>query len=254
MTKKNYLILAILFFSIQSLTAQKNSDLESWSSIGIQKELFNKSLTLSLSEELRLNNNSTALDFYFTELGLDYQFLSYWNIALGYRIIRENESDQPNSKHSRWQTDLSFKHKINRFKLSYRLRYQQKYSSSENYNPITKIRFRVKTAYNIKNWKWDPYITTELFHVKETIALENYVPSIDQNDISINGFQKIRFTLGTSKKFKNIGKLNLFYRFENEFDSYPYTIANMNDWTSSTHDHIGTKNWHIIGLNFNFNL
>ena len=135
--------------------------------------------------------------------------------------MRENEGNKDLSKHSRWHTDLSFKHKINRFGISYRFRFQQKSSISENYLPINKMRFRLKTSYNIKDWKWDPYFTSELFHIQKRISIENYVPSVAQSNFSIVGFEKIRFNFGTSKKVKNLGKLNLFYRFEHEFNGTP---------------------------------
>ena len=73
-----------------------------------------------------------------------------------------------------------------------------------------------------------------------------------KNEISIRTV--INLPGGTSKKVKNLGKLNLFYRFEHEFNGYPYSISGMEDWSSSTHALTGFKNWHIIGLNFNFNI
>ena len=88
------------------------------------------------------------------------------------RLMRENEGNKDLSKHSRWHTDLSFKHKMNRFGISYRFRFQQKSSISENYLPINKMRFRLKTSYNIKDWKWDPYFTSELFHIQKRISIE----------------------------------------------------------------------------------
>ena len=236
------------------MSAQDQNDFESWTSVGIEKKLFDKTLTLSLSEQVRLENNSSNMDLFFTQLGIKYQFFKNWSIAFGYRLMRENEGNKDLSKHSRWHTDLSFKHKMNRFGISYRFRFQQKSSISENYLPINKMRFRLKTSYNIKDWKWDPYFTSELFHIQKRISIENYVPSVAQSNFSIVGFEKIRFSFGTSKKVKNLGKLNLFYRFEHEFNGYPYSISDMEDWSSSTHALTGFKNWHIIGLNFNFNI
>ena len=88
----------------------------------------------------------------------------------------------------------------------------------------------------------------------KTINVDNYISSIDEQDIEIAGMQKIRLTFGTSKKMKKIGQLNLFYRFEHEFNKYPYSYIEMNDWSTLSHGPIDIKNWHIIGINFNFKL
>jgi len=254
----------ISFFCVTSLfinlsfNAQQTSDFETWSSIGIQKKLLDKSLTLSISEEFRFEDNSSKIDQFFTEFGIKYKFLDHWSIGIGHRVIRENEGDDPNSKQNRWNTDLGFKHDIERFSIGYRLRYQSKsysgISKEEGDIPIQKFRTRLKVNYNIKNWKWDPYMATELFWTKETIQVSNYIFEINENDMEISGLQKIRLTIGTSKKFKKIGQLNLFYRFEHEFNKYPFSYAAMNDWSTQTHGPVDIKSWHILGVNFNFNL
>ena len=254
----NFFITALLTYCY-SINAQQTSDFETWNALGIQKKLFDNNLTLSLSEELRLKDNSTKMDQFFTEFGIKYKFLEHWTIGAGYRIIRENEGDnEPNSKKNRWNTDLGFKHKIDRFTLGYRLRYQSKSESAISKDdgdiPIQKLRTRLKVNYNIKNWKWDPYVAAELFWTKQTINVDNYIPSIDEEDIEIAGMQKIRLTVGTSKKIKKIGQLNLFYRFEHEFNKYPYSYIEMSDWSTQSHGPIDMKNWHIIGINFNFKL
>ena len=91
MKKLSYLIITNFLILSFSLNAQQTSDFETWNALGVQKKLFDNSLTLSLSEELRLKNNSTTMDQFFTEFGIKYKFLEHWTIGAGYRIIRENE-------------------------------------------------------------------------------------------------------------------------------------------------------------------
>ncbi len=252
-------IIAIAFTLISKQEyAQQNYDFETWNSLGIQKKLFDNSLILSTSQEFRFKDNSSKFDQFFTEFGIKYKFFNHWTIGIGHRIIRKNEGADPNSKLNRWNTDLGFKHDIERFSIGYRLRYQSKsfsgVSKDEGDIPVQKLRTRLKLNYNIKNWKWDPYLTAELFWTKETIPVINYIESIHVDDIEVSGLQKIRLTLGTSKKFKKIGQLNLFYRFEHAFSKYPYSYIEMNDWSTQTHGPVAIKNWHVLGINFNFNL
>ena len=151
-----FFIYTFLFHNL-SITAQQLSDFETWNSLGIQKKLLDNSLTLSLSEEFRFKDNSSTMDQFFTEFGIKYKFFDHWSIGTGYRIIRENEGKDPNSKQKRWNTDLGFKHDIERFSLGYRIRYQNKsYSGDSKYEgdiPVQKLRARLKVNYNIKNWK-----------------------------------------------------------------------------------------------------
>ena len=61
----NFFITSLLIFGY-SINAQQTSDFETWNALGVQKKLFNNSLTLSLSEELRLKDNSTTMDQFVT--------------------------------------------------------------------------------------------------------------------------------------------------------------------------------------------
>ena len=86
------------------------------------------------------------------------------------------------------------------------------------------IRFKTGLEYNIKKWKLDPKFSAEIF---------NHFEEGDEN-----GFSKYRLTLGTDYKFKNFGKIALFYRIEKELNEtipkttniiglkYTYTIKN----------------------------
>ena len=92
-----FFIYTFLFHNL-SITAQQLCDFETWNSLGIQKKLFDKSLTLSLSEEIRFKDNSSTMDQFFTEFGIKYKFLDHWSIGTGYRIIRENEGKERNAE------------------------------------------------------------------------------------------------------------------------------------------------------------
>ena len=59
-----------LFLFISSVAfAQTNTDFETWSSINVEVKLHKK-LNLELEEQLRLKENSSEIDQYFTQIGL----------------------------------------------------------------------------------------------------------------------------------------------------------------------------------------
>ena len=238
------LFLVILIGICNSTCAQDSvlvRDFESWNGIILKKSFLDKKLDLQLAQQFRLNNNSSRLNNYFTEFGADYEFIKGFKVGLGYRFIRNNRKSGYNNEH-RFNADVSYKHKIERITLGYRFRYQNRNdigAAKDDENQISKYRLRLKLDYNIKNWKFDPYFTTEVFYATET-SLVNYVPTITEVE-NIAGFQKLRLTLGTSYKINDLFELNGFYRIERDFKTY-----------STVYYTPGT--YYIVGFNIEINL
>lgn len=201
-------------------------DLESWNTLGISKKI-GKHFKVNLNQQFRFDDNSTHLAKYFTNLSADYKFNKHFSASLGYRFIREkDEEENLFENQQRWNFDATYKHKLDRLSLSYRLRLQTRndwgVTKAEGDESVNYMRLRLKAGYNIKNWKLDPYFTSEIFRKnKESIS-----PT----------FNNLRFTLGTSYKIKGFGNVGGFYRIERELGTtYPKTT-------------------YIIGLKLKYNL
>ena len=198
-------------------------DLETWTSAGLNYK-FNKKLSFSLSEQLRLKNNSSTVDVYFTQLETEYKVAKGLSLGLGLRYIRENDDEgkvQGYENHLRWNADLGYKHKIDRFTMRYRVRYQSKDELGVTTDLVKNVvRFKLGTGYNIKNWKFDPTASAEIFN------------GLTDDE----GLYKLRFTLGTKYETKNAGDFGLFLRTENQLQGeYP-------------------KRTNIIGLKYEYTL
>lgn len=234
------ILLSISLFTLKAQDTITVSDLETWTSLSIEKKFLNKKLNLNLTQEFRFDKNSSHLNVFFTEGLIDYKIINNLRLGFGYRFIRDNNDEDGFINKQRFNIDLGYNYKINRLKLSSRLRYQNKseirLSNAEDDYPINKYRFRIKGSYNINNWKFDPCLSSEIFYAKE-ICEDYYIDEI----IKRTGFQKIRLTLGTSYKIKKLGSLKLFYRIEQEFKNYSnvYNIP---------------ATYHILGLNFKISL
>jgi len=217
------------------------SDFEAWAGITVQKSFLDKKLDLSLTQEFRFDDNSSHLDNYFTQLGGRYEIIDGLKIGGAYRFIRNNRNSGYRNEH-RFNADVSYKHQVNQFTLNYRFRYTNHnligVTRSEGDYATHKYRLRIKVKYNIKNWKLDPYLSIEGFLAQETNEF-NYVESITETN-KVVGFEKLRYTLGTSYKFAKFFEIGAFYRIEQGFKSYP------NNYNLSTIYYIG-------GLNLNFN-
>jgi hypothetical protein len=198
----------------QSGTYHTVQDLEFWSSIQLKYKI-DKKWSLGLEEQLRLRDDASNIDIYFTELSLNYKPNKHFGFGLNGRFIRDNDDVgkiQGYENHFRWNADMSYKHKIDRFDLKYRFRYQSKnelgITELQGDIPKNVIRLKFGVNYNIKNWKLDPEFATEVF---------NEVQPDKELD-------KIRFTIGTTFETKSIGDFGAFYRMEKELTGlYPKT-------------------------------
>ena len=210
------LSLLVWITSIQTSSAQNStnvvtSDFESWMSAGIKLKVHKK-WSFGLSESLRLKENSTQIDQYFTNLAVDYSPFSFIEFGTAFRFSQYNEGEDGYVPHYRINVDVAFKHKLKRFSFNYRLRYQFKNDLTETSadGDYFKhgIRLRAKATYNIKKIPLEPILMVEMFNKYEKYNLFT--------------FDKLRYTAALSYDLKQYGKVKLFYSLEQEvFVSYP---------------------------------
>lgn len=237
------IIIMMLPLSAAGQDTRRIGDLESWTELGLEKRMMDKALKINLSLEMRLDENSSHLNNYFTNLSTDYKIRENVIIGLGYRYIRDNKDEDGYQNMHRLNLDLQYKNEIDRLELRYRLRLQRRKDmpfGNMNLADLTnKVRLKTKASYNFRNWKLDPAFSAELFYTSETFYV-NYLESINELK-EFSGFEKVRLTLETSYSFKKFGELRVFYRIEREFKSYPGVFA-----TPGT--------FHIIGSGFTIKL
>jgi len=187
-------------------------DLSTWTTAKFDLGIT-KAWSFSIAEQLRLKTNSSELDAFFTELETKYKFKKGFGIGIGYRVI----GDKTNNSgvidwEQRFQGDLSYEFKVKRFDFDVRLRGQSKDDLGEKKEDgdyaRRALRLKFETKYDIKKWKFDPEISTEIF-----LESGKYVKA---------NFSTIRATIGTSYNFKKAGELSMFYRFEKDINTdYP---------------------------------
>jgi len=203
----------LFFIGVHEIIAQQNSnDFHSWSALELKYEK-NKKVTFSLEGQLRMKDDISTVDQYFGELGVQYKLPKNFRIGVGIRYIRNNDTNgriQGFENLFRYHADLSYRHKIDRFALKYRIRYQNRnelgLSVSEGDIARQRVRFKTTLGYNIRSWKLDPELSGELFN------------GFRKNGTA-NGFDKYRISLGTSYNVKNVGRFSLFYRLEKEINT-----------------------------------
>lgn len=204
----------------QQLAAQDGatvvtSDFESWFSAGLRLKVHKK-WTFELSEHIRLEQNSSQIDQYFTNLAIGYEAFKFLEFGAAFRFSQYQENDGTYSPHYRINLDAAFKHKIKRFSFNYRLRYQFRNELGETSVDGDYLkhgfRLRAKAKYNIKKIPLEPSLSVEMFNVYEKYTLFK--------------FDKLRFTAALAYDFKKYGKVRLFYSLEQDvFTAYPKTVG-----------------------------
>jgi hypothetical protein len=140
-------------------------------------------------------------------LGVDYKINKHFSLGANYRFYQNKNSDNNFQTQHRLSADAEYKHKVNRFSLAYRLRFQNKdedfFTGSSNHN-LYNIRNKFSLAYNIKKFKLDPYFNVELYRQIE--------------DVNTSELSKLRWTIGLDYSLKKRGNIDLFYRIDNELN------------------------------------
>ena len=205
------LFLVLIFSTVQNSFAQNLSDTEGWSSIEVGLNI-SKKLSFSVSEHLRYRNKISTMSNYFTQLETSYELFKDFNLGGGVRFIRENDdvgNIQGLETHFRYQFEMNYKHDLKMLTLFYRLRYQHKNElglPEEEVNiPNEYIRFRMGLGYKLNDPCLGLRLKGELFNQIQKENLEN-------------GFNRYRLTFDANKKFKNFGKVTLFYGFQKNFN------------------------------------
>lgn len=205
--KQKYFSFALIVFStlsVQMTIAQNNSDLEGWSSVGLNLKATKK-LSFSVSEHLRSRNDITTVKNYFTQIKANYEVLKNFELGGGIRYITRNDdvgNKQGLESFFRYQFDASYTQKINQIGVLLRLRYQNKnqLGMSEEEGDIAQefIRTRIGLRYKIKAVKLNVRLFAEHFNQPNNSKLEHTET-------------RTRYTLKLSRKFKKIGAFTVFY-------------------------------------------
>ena len=223
MSKKFFLLIFLsrFFFSTHPGTAQVN-DAGLWTSVNVEKKIISR-LTVSLTEELRFNENISELGTAFTEIGADYKFNKFVSFGASYRFIQKRRVDDFYSLRHRYNMDLSLKYKIKKIGITLRERFQTQYSdvnTSENGKvPERYLRNKLTLKYDLDK-KYMPFISAELFY--------------QLSNPRGNEFDNVRYAAGFDYEINKRMSASLFYIINKEF--------NVNDpWTE-----------YIIGTGFTF--
>lgn len=213
MRNRLFIALAGLFFFSTAINAQEedNKDFALWNSIGIKYSPI-KRLKLGVEQHLRLKEDASETDEYFTEVQAEFEIIKGLEIGGAMRFIRENDNVgkiQGYEKHFRYNIDLGYSLEVvDRLDMSFRLRYQNKrevdLEDGVEDIPTETLRFKTAFEYNIRKWPLDPSFAVEIFDRKDT----------ESSLFEDSKLSRYRLTFGTSYNLKKFGKFGIYYRYQ----------------------------------------
>ena len=165
----------------------------------LQFDLLPK-LDLEINPEIRFGN---FLEF--SELimqgGLRYKPFKFLKLSGYYRFIGDYTNDDPEYLH-RFAFDAEPKYEINRLELKLRLRYANYTDfAGETVDNKSYYRYRLQSKYDIKNFKFNPYISWELFQKSDEKSV-----------------YKGRYEVGIEYGFKKNNELEIFYFLQDYYN------------------------------------
>ena len=190
--------------SVVSAFAQQD-DAGLWSSVTIKHKVTRR-MSVSLSEQIRMHQNVSEVEQFFTDAGVDYEFIPAFKVSVNYRLTSKNQLTYYSTRH-RFYVDLSYKQKLKPIAISLRQRVQSQVESihsSEN-GRIPEWYTRTKLAVKLDlGKKYSPYLATEYYYVIDNLKEEDQV------------FDKARYEVGIDYDFNKQSSVNLFYLIQKD--------------------------------------
>lgn len=180
-----------------------------------------KSLSLTISEEVRFNNNATSFDRSYTSLGINYSPVKRLEIIGGYTFGYVNKLGVKTVRH-RANAGLEYTLHAGDFRFALREMVQSTWRTdsvnvAEKPNPALVLRSRIRISYKVPAYALTPYIGFELYN-----TLNN--PTADLRGMrTINGTRpeflknyicRYRGAAGLKYKFNAHTSLDAFCRYD----------------------------------------
>jgi hypothetical protein len=215
---KSAFVLCIIAILLPAKSNAQIDDVGAWFGVSFEKK-FSRRLLVSLGEQLRLNQDVTAIDVFFTDAGIEYLFTKKLKAGIHYRFINSNQENYYSKRH-RFYFDLSYKDKIKFVTLSVRGRIQEQftnfYSSETGKIPEWVARPKLTAKFDLDK-KYSPYVSSELFYIVDNAKSEHFVNS---------GY---RYEAGITYDFNRLRSINPFILFQhthkNEFNELIYGLT-----------------------------
>jgi hypothetical protein len=175
-----------------------------WTGVDIEKKIT-QAISIEFNHETRFNENISEVGSIVNELGLNYRFDKKSRISIFYRLNSQRQLNNMYIPVSRFFIDYSYKTKISKFNVNFRLRtqIQQKNTLVFDSDGSTRSAIRPKISFKYPVNKFQPYISGEVYI---PVFYSGYKP-----------IDKLRFAIGTEYSLTKQHSFDLRYMVQKEF-------------------------------------
>jgi Protein of unknown function (DUF2490) len=212
MGRKLFGVWVLLLISL--FTHGKNSitypDAGSWNTISLDYAL-NKKWSILLAEELRIKENYSRLNLFYTNFGFEYNYSKNFKTSLVYRQINKYNDDNTFTYRHRLMWDATIKTKVKKLSLSFRHRLQVEYRSLQSTEtgriPEWYSRSKFEIGYQATT-KISPYFSAEFrYQVNDVRNIE-----------SDHTWHRTRWQMGIDYRINKFSKAGIYYLIQKEYN------------------------------------
>ena len=161
---KTFPFIVVFFILFSSAAKAQESDAALWATLSLEKQLSRK-ISISLDEEVRLKDNLSNPDLFYTNLGGLYKINKNLRAGLTYRLTEKKQENNMFSIRHRLMADVIYRKKFYGYLFQYRSRIQPElkdFSASET-GRIPSWDWRHKAELKYDYDRFVPYAGTEWF-------------------------------------------------------------------------------------------
>lgn len=220
MKKIFYIFLPLISWLISTGSAQgQTNDLGMWNTFSFEYKLTDKYSILA-TEELRLKENLSTINLWYTNLGFCFKYNPHLKAALVYRNIQKRLDNSTYGFRHRIMLDITYKTKISMISFSTRTRLQGEivypYASDKWEVPQYFWRQKFEFKYTIANSPFSPYLGTEL---------RTQFSNPRSKEFRGFGFSRTRFYAGCDYEINKNNTVGAFYLIQSDFqENDPTTL------------------------------
>lgn len=193
-----------MFFAL--LCNAQDNNYSYWGGLELEKEITKK-ISLEFEEEFRYYIDQKEVERFMTSFGGSYALKKWLKGGIGYTWIYDhNYKNEYYSNRHRLNAYISAKKKLGDFSFSLREKFQVDYHDESKddveYNPHNYLRTKIEIAYNINDFKLEPFISAQFRY--------------QVNNPDGNNIDNTRYALGAEYPFNKKIKLQAYYMYDKE--------------------------------------
>ncbi len=206
-------LLFLLLCSYKCYTQVVYPDFGMWNTITVEKKI-NKKFSVSIDQELRLKENLSRINLFYTNLGFSYKLSKKIKAAFIYRNTQKNADARGYDMKHRIMIDFFYKEKLYKklffvFRQRFQFENENIFSSRDGKYIESFLRSKFDLSYSL---------TKKIrASISEELRFQLHDPRNDEADY---GLRRFRHNLGIDYDISSKSTIGAYYLIQNEITTY----------------------------------